>query len=147
MGGCTRACVAQLEARTRITDKEGGLTIEALMQTLLERLRDLVQTETVIGKPIEAGGVIIIPVSRVSVGFGAGGNMNAQDAAAGAMKGGGGGGGVRVEPLGFVVISNGKAEVLPMKPDEPAINKIVDMVPGIWDSVRSMLDKRDRKKD
>ncbi|OQB40804.1 MAG: putative spore protein YtfJ [Candidatus Latescibacteria bacterium ADurb.Bin168] len=146
MGGCTGACVAQLEAHTRIAEKEGDLTIEALMQTLLERLRDLVRTETVIGKPIEAGGVIIIPVSRISVGFGAGGNMNTQSAAGG-LKGGGGGGGVRVEPLGFVVVSDGKAEVLPMKPDEPAINKIVDMLPGIWDSVRSMLDKRDRKKE
>ncbi len=117
------------------------------MQTLLERLRDLVQTETVIGKPIEAGGVIIIPVSRISVGFGAGGNMNTQGTPAGGLKGGGGGGGVRVEPLGFVVVSDGKAEVLPMKPDEPAINKIVDMLPGIWESLRSMLNKPEAKKE
>jgi uncharacterized spore protein YtfJ len=112
------------------------------MQILLERLRDLVQTDTVIGKPIEAGGVIIIPVSRVSVGFGAGGNMKSQGPGDGSLKGGGGGGGVKVEPLGFVVISGGKAEVLQMTPDQPAINKLVDLLPDIWDKVSSRVGKK-----
>ena len=105
------------------------------MQILLDRLRDLVQTDTVIGKPIEAGGITLIPISRISVGFGAGGSTK------GGGSSQGGAGGVKVEPLGFVVIAGGKAQILPVRADEPAFYKLVDLLPDVWDTVRSFLDK------
>ena len=105
------------------------------MDTLLARLRELVHTDTVIGKPIEADGVTLIPVSRISVGFGAGGGKETS-------KSQGGAGGVRVEPLGFVVISEGKAQLLPMKTEEPALYKLVDILPDVWETVRSFMNDR-----
>jgi uncharacterized spore protein YtfJ len=103
------------------------------METLLSRLRELVHTDTVIGKPIEADGITLIPISRVSIGFGAGGGGEKSSNQGGA-------GGVRVEPVGFVVISEGKAQLMPMKPEEPALYKLVDILPDVWDTVRSFLD-------
>ena len=49
------------------------MAIEKLAETLLEKLRFITQAETVIGKPIQAGESTVVPVSRVSVGFGFGG--------------------------------------------------------------------------
>jgi len=103
------------------------------MQVLLDRLRDLAQTDTVVGKPIIAGGVTLIPVSRVSIGFGAGGS------AKGGADSQGGAGGIRVEPVGFVVISRGKAQILPVKAGEPALYRLVDLLPDVWETVRSFL--------
>lgn len=105
------------------------------MGVLLDRLRELVRTETVVGKPIEAGGVILIPISRVSIGFGAG-----ETGKAGA-KSEGGGGGVRIEPLGFVVVADGRAQILPVKAGEPALYRLVDLLPDVWETVRSFLQK------
>jgi|SaaInl4_150m_RNA_FD_contig_41_991326_length_565_multi_2_in_0_out_0_1 uncharacterized spore protein YtfJ len=103
------------------------------METMLDRLRELVQTETVIGKPVEAGNVTLIPISRVSIGFGGGGG--------GDRKNAGGGGGVRVEPIGFVIITDGKAQILPVKAEDPALYKLVDILPDVWDTVRSFMGK------
>lgn len=108
------------------------------MQVLLDRLHDLVQTETVIGKPIVAGGVTLIPISRVSIGFGAG------ESAKGDHSNQGGAGGLRVEPLGFVVVADGKAQILPVKAGEPALYRLVDMLPDVWETVRSFLQKDSR---
>jgi len=105
------------------------------MQILLDRLHDLVQTETVVGKPIQAGGVTLIPISRVSVGFGAGGSTK------GDGKNQGAAGGVRVEPLGFVVVADGKAQILPVKASEPILYRLVDLLPEVWETVRSFLQK------
>lgn len=100
---------------------------------MLTRLRELVQTDTVIGKPVETGEVTLIPISRVSLGFGGGGGGERNSA--------GGAGGVRVEPLGFVVITKGKAQILPIKSEDPALYKLVDVLPDMWDTVRSFMDK------
>ena len=105
------------------------------MQVMLDRLRDLAQTETVIGKPIVAGGVTLIPISRVSIGFGAGGS------AKGGQNNQGGAGGLRVEPLGFVVVADGRAQILPVKADEPALYRLVDLLPDVWETVRALLQK------
>ena len=110
------------------------------MGILLDRLRELARTETVVGKPIEAGGVTLIPISRVSIGFGAGGT------AKGGGKSEGGAGGVRVELLGFVVVADGRAQILPVKGGEPALYRLVDLLPDVWETVRSFLQK-DRASD
>jgi uncharacterized spore protein YtfJ len=106
------------------------------METMLIRLRELVQTETVIGDPVVVGDITLIPISRISLGFGGGGG--------GDRKNAGGAGGVRVEPVGFVVISEGKAQILPIKSEDPALYKIVDILPDMWDTVRSFM-KRSEK--
>ena len=104
------------------------------METLLTRLRDLVKTETVVGEPIVAGGVTLIPISRISIGFGAGGNEQSG-------KGNqGGAAGIKVEAQGFVVISYGKAQILPLKGEKPALYKLVDVLPEMWETVRSFMD-------
>ena len=46
-----------------------------LMDTTVEKIRSLVDTNTIIGTPINTpDGITLIPVSRVSFGFATGGN-------------------------------------------------------------------------
>ncbi|MBI3805023.1 MAG: sporulation protein [Nitrospirae bacterium] len=74
---------------------------EELMKTLLEQLKAIASTDTIIGEAFLAGGVSIIPVSRISMGIGVGGGGQSQQ-----NEGVGGGGGVKVEPIAFLVVKD-----------------------------------------
>ena len=72
------------------------MNLDTMASVLLEKLKGIAQTDTVVGQPIVADGVTLIPVSRVSVGFGLGGVGGKGEAA-------GSGGGLTVEPIAFPV--------------------------------------------
>lgn len=73
---------------------------------LMEELRTIAKTETIMGKEIQVGDVTLIPVSRISLGIGAGGGQGSDNKRTG--EGGGGGGGVMVTPIAFIVIKAGE---------------------------------------
>ena len=78
---------------------------QGMLETIISRLRNLAQTETIVGDPVELGEVTILPVIKFSVGFGAGGGegTDGSDKKKGSGMGGGGGGGASVSPVGFLV--------------------------------------------
>lgn len=100
------------------------MAIEKLAETLLEKLRFITKAETVIGNPIQAGNSTVIPVSRISVGFGLGGHQSKGDTQAT-------GGGASVEPVAFLVITNGDVRVMPISKDSSIIAKVMDLVPDV----------------
>ena len=73
---------------------------------LMEELRGIAKTETIVGKEIQVGEVTVIPVSRISLGLGAGGGQGTEDKKG--HEGGGGGGGVTVAPIAFIAIKGGE---------------------------------------
>ncbi|MBR3073658.1 GerW family sporulation protein [Fibrobacter sp.] len=100
------------------------MAIEKLAETLLEKLRYITKAETVIGEPIQAGESTVIPVSRVSVGFGFGGHQNKGDTSAS-------GGGASVEPVAFLVIRGDDVRIMPITKDSSLVSKIMDIVPDV----------------
>lgn len=100
------------------------MAIEKLAETLLEKLRFITQAETVIGKPIESGETLVVPVSRVSVGFGFGGHTNKGDTSAS-------GGGASVEPVAFLVIKGDDVRIMPISKDSSLVAKVMDIVPDV----------------
>ena len=100
------------------------MNLEGMASVLLEKLKGIAQTDTVVGAPIAAEGVTLIPVSRVSVGFGLGG---------GAGKGevGGSGGGLTVEPIAFVVVQADDVKIVSLTRDKDVIGKALDLVPEV----------------
>ncbi len=112
------------------------MSIENLADTLLEKLRYIAQAETVVGKPIESDGATIIPVSRVSVGFGIGGHNGKGELS-------GSGGGARVDPVAFLVIRGDDVRVLPVQRDTSIMGKVYDLVPDIVASLASRAVKKD----
>jgi len=115
--------------------------IEGMMGVTMEKIRQLVDANTIIGEPITVDGATIIPISRVTFGFASGGSdvgakTNKQ------MFGGGTGAGVSIAPIAFLVISGGRAHhpaVEHVSPVDSAINALPDLVDRI-----SALIKKDK---
>ncbi|HCW75042.1 MAG TPA: sporulation protein [Candidatus Marinimicrobia bacterium] len=101
--------------------------IENLVKTVLEELRALVNTETVVGKPITAGNQTIIPVAKISVGFGAGGGKAHEKEDGGS----GMGGGAQIDPVAFIVVSDDRTQILPLVGKDVMWGKIIDLVPDV----------------
>ena len=92
--------------------------IGELMQTAMASIKDMVDVNTVVGQPVQAGtDATVIPISRVSFGYvTAGGDLSAQDKRSFTTQeadfpfAGGSGAGVSVQPVGFLVV-NGKGSL------------------------------------
>ena len=115
--------------------------IKDLMGVSMEKIKEMVDVNTIIGTPIQSpDGTVIIPVSKVSFGFASGGSdlptKNTND-----LFGGGAGAGVSIQPLAFLVVSNGDVKLLQMSVDAKLPNAIVNLVPEVFDKVQGLLDK------
>lgn len=110
------------------------MSLENLAETLLEKLRWIAQAETVVGKPVQSGDVTIIPVSRVSLGFGLGGKSEKVVA--------GTGGGAQVDPVAFLVVQGEDVRVLPVHKDSSMMQKVYELIPDVVSSVVSKKGKK-----
>jgi len=120
------------------------------MKTAMENIRDMVNVNTVVGDAVETpDGLVVVPVSRVSFGFAAGGGEYQVNGGGGAGGGGGGeeqqelpfaggsGGGVTVQPVGFLVVGQGNVRLLPV--DRSAFyDRLLDLAPHLLDQVWSL---------
>lgn len=118
--------------------------IESIMTTTMENIRDMVDVNTVIGDPVSTpDGSTVIPISRVSFGFVAGGGEygvnNAPQGIDPALPfAGGTGAGVTVHPMGFLYLNQDQVRLLPAQHYAP-IDHIIEMVPQVLGDVRRMI--------
>ena len=116
--------------------------ITSVMSATMGKIKELVDTNTVIGKPIEApDGILLIPISKVSFGFASGGSEFAATKDRPTL-GAGSGAGVKVEPMGFLVIKDGNVRMMNIAPTTNTVDRIIDMAPTVMDRVDSFIDKR-----
>ena len=116
-----------------------------LMQTAMEKVREMVDTNTIVGQPITTpDGVTLIPISKVSFGFGgAGGDYGKTQPK---DFGGGSAAGVKIGPVAFLVIRDGITRVLPVAvPPVSTLDRVVEMVPDLMDKVEKYFDKKEAK--
>ena len=114
--------------------------VEELMKEVVEQLEKMITTKTIVGEPIMVAGKTVIPISKVSFGFGSGGGEGKRGEEGG--FGGGGGGGAKIEPVAFLVISDEDVRLLPMKEKGLDIGKIMKTVPELVDTIKSMKGKK-----
>ncbi len=130
---------------------ENKNAINDLMSTTMEKIREMVDVNTVVGDPIEAGGVTILPISQVSVGFASGGSdldLKGQKEKSNNIFGGGGGASVKVKPVSFLVIKGDTVRLLPVaQPAVGAADRVVEMVPELIDRLTDYLDSRKQDKE
>ncbi|MBS1261797.1 MAG: hypothetical protein MAG453_01130 [Calditrichaeota bacterium] len=113
---------------------------QSLIEGLLEKAREIARSETVIGEPITFRNVLVVPVVKISIGFGAGGG----ETGGGEKRkgsGGGGGGGIRIDPACFLVHDGHTVRVLPATPAkgkgvDALIEKLPDLMTYAMDSLR-----------
>jgi len=119
-----------------------------MLQETISKIREMVDVNNVIGDPITTpDGVTIIPVSKVSVGFGGGGsdfvskNLAKQDM----PFGGGVGGGVKVTPICFLIVKDGNVRMMPVAaPANTTADRIVEMVPDTLDKISAFIDSHSK---
>ncbi len=111
-------------------------SVENLVERVMGELHRIVQTETVIGTPVKAGELTIIPVSKISFGFAAGGGQN--------QKGQSGtGGGASVEPIAFMVIDgSGKVQIMTLNDKEIGWGQLAELVPDAIGKIKSFVEKK-----
>ena len=119
-----------------------------MLDKTIEKIKNMVSVNSVVGEPIVAGDVTIIPVSRVSVGFGGGGSDFVNKQANGGENpfGGGVGAGVKVSPVAFLVVKDGNVRVLPVAaPANTTADRLVEMVPDTLDKLVGFIDSHTKK--
>ena len=125
-------------------------TLPNMLENTIAKIREMVDVNSVIGTPITTpDGVTIIPVSKVSVGFGGGGSdfSHKNPTNAELPFGGGVGGGVKVSPIAFLMVKDGNVRMLPVaSAPSTTPERIVEMIPDLLDKVSAFLDKKNAEK-
>lgn len=129
--------------------------IEGLMITAMNSIQDMVDVNTIIGEPIEtSNNVVIIPISKVSFGFAAGGSeFKGETVNEYSRKdeeeqvqyrlpfGGGSGAGVNINPIAFLVVQAGNVKLLPVN-HSSAVDKLLDYMPDAIDKINGLVNKQ-----
>lgn len=124
--------------------------IDGLLKTAMESIKEMIDVNTVIGEAVETpDGYVIIPISRLSCGFAAGGGeyitAPAREATNRSLPfGGGSGAGVSVRPVGFLVVGRGEVRLLPVETNA-IFERLIDLVPRLIQEFRGKGDARGRK--
>lgn len=119
-------------------------TMSEFVQSALSGLHSLADVNSVIGDPITTpDGMVIIPVSKVSIGYGTGGSDLPTERPN--LFGGGTGGGVTIQPVAFLVVGGGHVELLQMQTADNTADRIVNSVPAVLDKLLGMIPKKDKK--
>ena len=117
--------------------------LEGLMNTSMEKIRDLVDVNTIIGEPISSpDGTTIIPISKVSFGFVSGGS-DLPTSVPKDVFAGGAGAGISIKPQAFIVISkDGDAKILELGGKSSPIDGIIDSAPALLNKIKDLFGKK-----
>lgn len=115
--------------------------LKSVMDVTMDKLRAMVDSDTIIGTPIEVGNVTLLPVSRISFGVASGGSdfpsKTGQE-----LFGGGGGAGVTVTPIAFISICGDNVHMMPVYNEMSTIDKAVNMAPELIDKIKGLFTKK-----
>ena len=127
-------------------DMEKKSPLRDVMNSTMEKVREMVDANNIVGAPITTpDGVTLIPVSRVSLGFGSGGGTYGQTSE---RFGGGGGAGVKIDPVAFLVIKDGQTRMVPVAvPATATVDRVLEMAPQLIDRVEGFVNKKKEEKE
>lgn len=124
--------------------------LDELMKTTISHICDMADTNTIIGKPIQADGMTLIPVSRLSLGVAGGGTEFSpkKQTPPSSNFGGGSGAGVKLEPVAFLVVRNGDVKLLHISPPAATtVDRVIETVPEVVDKVTGFIHQQQGKKE
>lgn len=118
--------------------------VNKIMESTLDKMREMVDVSTIIGEPIETGDTTLIPVSKVSYGFTTGGTdlpskQNKE------LFGGAGGGGITITPVAFIVIQDGKCRMMQINNYTSSADRAIAMIPELVDKVTELISAKSDK--
>ncbi|MCI8422311.1 MAG: sporulation protein YtfJ [Lawsonibacter sp.] len=129
-------------------EQEKRSPLSELMRATMEHVKAMADANTIIGAPIQADGVTMIPVSRLSFGVGGGGTEFSTKNASGRDNfGGGSGAGAKLEPVAFLIVQGGSVKLLPVAPPPATtVDRVIDTVPEVVDKVTDFIESQQEKK-
>ena len=121
--------------------------IEGLMDVTLEKIKSMVDSNTIIGNPINMpDGTLILPVSKVSFGFASGGS-DFPSKTSKQLFGGGGGAGVSISPIAFLVVRGNSVRMLQLADTSNSVDRAIGMMPDMVDKVADLFGKNKKDDD
>lgn len=126
--------------------------IEGVMSSAMRGLKEMIDVNTVVGQPINTpDGTVILPISKVALGFGVGGAEFPKDKRQmdsltqrenSNLFGGGTGGGLSLTPMGFLVVGNGTIRMVPVSEENSVYDRIFDAIPVAIDKISDLISKK-----
>ena len=121
-------------------------SIKNIMDVTMDKVRAMVDANTIIGDPIVVGDITLIPVSKVSFGVATGGSDFPSKTQSG-LFGGGGGAGVTVSPVAFIAVSDGNAKMMPVYNELSSVEKAIAMAPEVLEKAKELFSKDKKEKN
>ena len=110
--------------------------IQNLMNVTMDKIRQMVDSNTIVGKPITTDdGTTILPVSKVSFGFASAGTANKD------LFGGGSGAGVNIQPVAFLVVKDGCVRTIQLSDGNNTVDRALTMIPELVEKVSALIKK------
>lgn len=105
------------------------MKVDEMIEQLADDLKSYASTNSIFGEPIELQGTTVIPVSKMSVGYGGGGGEGEEGSSGDKGGGGGAGGGVKIEPAALIIARDGEVSVVSIKGKESKLDSLIEMIP------------------
>ena len=120
--------------------------IQGLMNVTMDKIRQMADSNTIIGKPIKTDdGTTILPVSRISFGFAsAGTDFDGKNAANKDLFGGGSGAGVNIQPVAFLVVKDGCVRTIQLSDGSDTVDRALTMLPELVEKLTALVKKDDK---
>ena len=120
--------------------------IQGLMNVTMDKIRQMADSNTIIGKPIKTDdGTTILPVSRISFGFAsAGTDFDGKNAANKDLFGGGSGAGVNIQPVAFLVVKDGCVRTIQLSDGSNTVDRALTMLPELVEKLTTLVKKDDK---
>lgn len=123
-----------------------------LMEKTMQKIREMIDVNTIVGDPITTpDGTTLIPVSKVTFGFGAGGGdyaVKVKNPGEDNAFGGGSGAGVNISPIAFLVVRDGNVKLLNVNPPAGStVDRVVELLPELIDKVKEFTAKDKKDED
>lgn len=125
--------------------------IEGLMKSTMDSLKEMVDVNTIVGDPVETkDGSVLIPISRVSIGFVSGGSEfssggnqggnQGEDQGSKLPFGGGSGAGMSIQPVAFLVVNKDQVKLLPAHQSN-SLERMIDNAPDVMNDIIKLFKK------
>jgi len=118
-----------------------------MLNVSMQKIREMVDVNTIVGDPIVAGEVTLIPISKVTFGFTSGGldyHGKNQPTNSANSFGGGAGAGVNIVPVAFLVVKGESVRVLNIAPPATTtVDRVIETAPEIIERVTDLF--KDKK--
>lgn len=128
----------------------GEHPIESLMKTTMDRLKDMIDVNTIVGEAVNTpDGSTIVPISKVCIGFASGGaeynkadngDKEENSAASEYPFGGGSGAGLSLQPVAFLVVKKDTVKLLPLNQDT-SLERIIGNIPEYIKELKKLFSK------